>query len=696
MRGRVVDSSGRPRAGVTVSDGVTVTRTALDGTFGIDVSGPFVFVTRPAGWTCMRWFVRAGEADAEFVLTPETEPFPYRFVHLSDTHLSAASSAPRNYPRSVELGTGNAFTRFLTGLPDRVEDASAVIVTGDLTDLGLDDEFADLRSSVAASPLPVHLLPGNHDHMAGSITGLVSRNNYRIHDGDPTGYERNIGPRWYSFDLPGLHVVALDWLTHEIGLDHEAQDAWLRADLESLPVDRPWILLSHDQPWWSILSGLPRRPLATFSGHRHASRVVEVDGTLHVSTPTPLFAGLDFSPPSYRVVTWDGERITLQTRTVAGRGLERATFGPAVSRRRQTAPPWRWRHQLPGGGHRAPVRVAADVVLAPIKIEDRPAGGVDALALSDGSLLWRTELGSSVKTTPAVQDEAVLVVEVSGDLVCLALLDGAQRWRVESPDPLRLFAFADPVVASGLVVVGDTSHLRAYDAVTGQLRWERTDLAPYQTIVAQAAPVVVGDTLVVGAWPSVATTIGLDLRTGSTRWPQGADLLRRNPTPLGTPLYDRSSDALYFATPDSLVRVDPASGVQVWSAGMRLPFNPATPVATPHGIATVDAGEGLILFDRDTGAVRWRSTVASSASLAMKSYTRTPHRLFAPPTLVGGLLVAPGLDGFLHLVEAKTGRGVGSLDLGVPIAAPLVAADDLLLAVGVDGGVLAVEQSHLA
>src|SRR5438094_3375805 len=38
----------------------------------------------------------------------------------------------------------------------------------------------------------------------------------------------------------------------------------------------------------SILDGLPRAPLATFSGHRHVSRVVEVDGTLHVNTPTPL------------------------------------------------------------------------------------------------------------------------------------------------------------------------------------------------------------------------------------------------------------------------------------------------------------------------------------------------------------------------------------------------------------------------
>ena len=59
----------------------------------------------------------------------------------------------------------------------------------------------------------------------------MSRNGYALHTAEPPGYERNIGPRWYSYDLPGLHVVALDWHTHEMGIDHEAQDAWIRADL---------------------------------------------------------------------------------------------------------------------------------------------------------------------------------------------------------------------------------------------------------------------------------------------------------------------------------------------------------------------------------------------------------------------------------------------------------------------------------
>jgi hypothetical protein len=127
----------------------------------------------------------------------------------------------------------------------------------------------------------------------------------------------------------------------------------------------------------------------------------------------------------------------------------------------------RWRHQLSGAAHRAAPRVHEDTVLVAVKDEDRPAGAIEALDLATGALRWRAALGSSVKGTPVVHADAVIAVEVSGDTVGLALADGTERWRVPSPDPLRLFAFADPALAGDTVIVGDLSHLRALDAATG-------------------------------------------------------------------------------------------------------------------------------------------------------------------------------------------------------------------------------------
>ncbi|WP_018332087.1 PQQ-binding-like beta-propeller repeat protein [Actinomycetospora chiangmaiensis] len=591
----------------------------------------------------------------------------------------------------MEVGTGEVFGRFLARVPEIVPDVASVVVTGDLTDLGLDEEYAALHAARAASPVPLHLLPGNHDHMNGTYEVVTSRYGHILHTADPAGYERHLGPRWYSFDLPGLHVVALDWHTHELGIDHEAQDAWIRADLGSIPSGTPWILLAHDQPWTSILDGLPWQPVATFSGHRHASRVVEVGATLHVNTPTPLFGALDFSPPSLRVVTWDGDRIGLRTRSLDGPAS--ATFSvPEVRTVVPTTGPGgllRWRHQLAGAGHRAAARVHGDTVLVAAQDEDRAAGGVEALDLATGALRWRAATGSAVKGTPAFHGDTVIAVAVSGDTVGLDLADGTERWRVPSPDPLRLFAFADPVVVRGTVVVGDVCHLRAHDATTGALCWERRDLSDYQSIAAVAAPVLAGDVLVVGTWPWPPTLIGLDPATGRTVWPAAAS----GGSAIGTPLHD--GGVLYFAGLGFLGTTDAATGAPGWRRPLRLPWNPASPVATDRGIAVIDAGHEVLLLDRATGDELWRTRVEGDAPFALSSYQRTPHPLFAGPALFGERLLVPGLDGGLHVLDAATGAILRRVELGVPVAAPPVVAGGLVLLVRTDGGVLALDAGTL-
>lgn len=220
-----------------------------------------------------------------------------------------------------------------------------------------------------------------------------------------------------------------------------------------------------------------------------------------------------------------------------------------------------------------------------VKHEDSPAGGVEFLSRANGTRRWLAELRSSVKGTPAVLTGSVIAVEVSGDVVSLDRATGTERWRVPSPDPLRLFAWTDPVVADGLAVVGDLAHLRALDAVTGAVRWERRDLAPYQTLVGHAAPVVAGDLLFVGSHPVPYGMAALELRTGATRWPpcHDADRAPVGSTPIGTPLYDTVSAALYLPTPGAITRIDAATGACVWVRGYVASVQPGYPRVHPMG-----------------------------------------------------------------------------------------------------------------
>jgi len=44
-----------------------------------------------------------------------------------------------------------------------------VVITGDLADTGHPDEYAALRTILRRCPIPVHLMPGNHDDPAALI-----------------------------------------------------------------------------------------------------------------------------------------------------------------------------------------------------------------------------------------------------------------------------------------------------------------------------------------------------------------------------------------------------------------------------------------------------------------------------------------------------------------------------------------------
>src|SRR5689334_4091044 len=79
-------------------------------------------------------------------------------VQLSDTHIRLPGQlAYRRVDTSAYLARAVAAVKRLP------QAADAVVVTGDLTDFGRLDEYAQLRALLAPLPCPVYLMPGNHD-----------------------------------------------------------------------------------------------------------------------------------------------------------------------------------------------------------------------------------------------------------------------------------------------------------------------------------------------------------------------------------------------------------------------------------------------------------------------------------------------------------------------------------------------------
>ncbi|MEE2524514.1 outer membrane protein assembly factor BamB family protein [Pseudarthrobacter sp. J47] len=701
MQGTVLTDAGSPLPGVVVSDGLRVTRTDDDGRFRIDEVRGSVFVSRPAGWRADRWYVDATEVDPVFTLSPVPVRMPVRFAHLTDTHLGTGAG----YPQPAEIGTGERLSRAFQEIAAAHPGLEAFVVTGDLTDRGLPEEFAAFVAATATTELTVHAIPGNHDHLVPEPTDLVSRNGYAIHSGEPRHYESFLGPRWYSFDLPGLHVVALDWFTHELGLDHETQDAWLRADLEALDPETPWIMLCHDQPWRSILDGLPRAPIATFSGHRHTSRVVSSGTTLHVNTPPAMFGGVDNSPATHRIVVWDGERISIDSQR---------TYPPRSDARpgRAGTEQARWTTTTPAVGQRTPFVVADGRVVVPVAIDDEARGALAAYDARSGEPLWQAGLDSPLRSAPvAAGTGAIISSTVSGTTRAHDPATGEMLWRRPTSDPLRRFGFYAPTLVDGLVLIGDQAALRALDQRTGETVWERSDIAPYQIFVTLSAPVVdpsgeagSAPTVLWAGFPEPHTPVRLDPRTGETvpsTDTASTDglfevLTRGAGLPIRTPSLDPASGDLVATGLTSVFRRSASGSATRWSYPTSVPWNPVGVDLGSHGALVVDAGGAVAMLDPATGDQLWRTEIRADSDECFLTYRRSPHPLFARATRVGDRLLVPALDGDIVTLDARTGAALGRFATGVPVLAPLVVYDDTAIALHRDGRLVAYPLAALS
>jgi outer membrane protein assembly factor BamB len=435
---------------------------------------------------------------------------------------------------------------------------------------------------------------------------------------------------------------------------------------------------------------LPVRPVASFSGHWHTTRVVEHAGTVHYNTGTATFGGLDYSPAHLRLATWDGEALSVRTVVRGPVALQGATVRPGTAGGAGT-----WAVATEGGAHLSGPVVHGEHVLVVSRSEDRPGGTLECRRLVDGSLVWLTRFASAVKAEPLVVGEVVVASSVSGETVCVSADTGAERWRVQLDDPLRPWVHLRPASDGRRVFVGDVGCFAALSLETGEIAWCREDLGQRENLTSFSHPVVVGDVLVVGFAGQTPSLWGLDAATGTTRWPavdrgrsiysgEDVDLAAQLPQVVVSGLAADGDDVLLVRLGSALERVSAQTGERIWMAPFSGWFNPATPVVAGDLVLATEGFGRLFCFGRD-GTHRWTTQVGGDAPLALGSYRADGPVSLAPPVVVDGRALTPTGDGRVLAVDLGDGRVTGSLDVGVPVTSRLAVAGERLLAVGVDG-----------
>ncbi len=167
----------------------------------------------------------AGSADA--ARSPSRPAL--RFAQVSDSHIGFLGKANPNVARS--------FTHAIDQINNLGYEPDFVIHTGDLTHLATAEQFDQVKQMMSGLRTQhVFTVPGEHD----SIDDGGQK--YRSAFGAGTR-----GDGWYSFDIAGVHVIALVNTLNLKKLGHLGveQLEFVEKDVAPLPSDTPIIVFSH-------------------------------------------------------------------------------------------------------------------------------------------------------------------------------------------------------------------------------------------------------------------------------------------------------------------------------------------------------------------------------------------------------------------------------------------------------------------
>ena len=201
-----------------------------------------------------------------------------------------------------------------------------LVITGDLTDRGLPEEYDHLAAMLAPLPMPMYLIPGNHDNRE-TMRAAFPHHLYLTQAKEFLHYTVSVGP---------FRIIALDTVLpgEGGGLLCANRLHWLEEQL-SMYRNVPKIILMHHPPFTTGIGHMdrvglrvayPLEPIVRrhpdieriLCGHLHRTIFRRFGGTIAVTCPSPAHQVLldlapdapsqfIMEPPGYMLHRWTPE-----------------------------------------------------------------------------------------------------------------------------------------------------------------------------------------------------------------------------------------------------------------------------------------------------------------------------------------------------------------------------------------------------
>ncbi|RDU95374.1 outer membrane protein assembly factor BamB [Trinickia dinghuensis] len=320
-----------------------------------------------------------------------------------------------------------------------------------------------------------------------------------------------------------------------------------------------------------------------------------------------------------------------------------------------------WKTSISGAGRYffSPVVVGDDVYAAGSN------GTVEKIDGKTGNKVWSTKVHSDL-TSGVGSDGTYTAVGAEKGGVDVLDANGKLIWKTTVPGEI----VSPPLVGNGYVVVRTIDgQISAFNASTGELRWQYHNRAVPLNLRVSAGMAFAGQAAVLAGFPGGSLS-AINLKTGDDYWqapvsfPKGVTEVERINDVTGAPtLVGAEACAVTFQGRISCF--DANNGQPVWEQ----PFSGVSGLAADRtSVVAPDDWSVLQAFDATTGKPLWKNDTLKNRNLS------TPY-LLGPDVVVGDY------KGFVHFLSRDDGKLLARFktDGSAITAAPVAVGNTLIV-----------------
>ena len=521
---------------------------------------------------------------------------PIKFAFLTDTHYSQGSGSVKDLSRCVKD-------------VNSLEGLDFVLIGGDLTDFGTDEEIAAVKQMLDSLKYKYYVVAGNHDAKwseSGCNTFLKV-----------FGYEH------FEFECKGWRFIGCN-----CGPDMRMAPALIPQEsmewLKGLKPGKKTVFVNHYPQDTSVLNYFDvtrelKRIGTRFEvgGHWHSNVALNYDGIPGVLDRSTLTAE---KQPGYNLFTIQNDSVTVYERRLYGSTTVQLEpwYTKKLTEVRDTVTydadglpasyPW-MRYDV---NNDSPVKEVWKLkddsnIVAGFARDGGKAwystasGYVRCISIKDGKRIWSKKFPGKIFSTPAVKGKYLVFGCTDGNIYALNAKNGKTIWKYSA----RKSVLGSPVIFNDKVYVGASDGcFRALDLKSGKAVWTYSDVLGF----VECRAYVDNEQVVFGSWGN--RLYSLNPQTGALQWEWRCEKPSRMYSPAAVwPV--KADGKIFIAVPDRrLYALDAATGKELrhYERAAREAVG-VSPDGTKvycksmwHTITSVDATSLEIDWQTETGA----------------------------------------------------------------------------------------------